>query len=477
MFSKRSLPLVLGMVLTLLLFGLGNPSTLSSGRAPADAVDSTDLAPVARTTSYPFSYGSVLREKDGSRVRYGVFKVGPGQFGVCLNTKLGAPNGDVVTRDRVPGMTVANSKRAMYIMNKYKPANHVQGRAMYRFVKTLLAERAYLDNRKHFDAQLNKLDGGKSIKLSNRWLAESKNHGLRSGVQVATTPVLPGGKANVTASAKAANGTPAVGREVTFTTSTNARIVGAAKARLNGRGTAGAVHQRLELGRVAVRARIGSPSSKKAHVTTPTSGRQALLVTGNFREYARGSTAYSKNLRAVTRYQCLTDCTGRGKASATVTVPGNTWPVRVAVVVDGKRVATKDVRAGTTGSATAVVKDGTRFAASYCYLDGIGGNCRTDWVITADKEVVCPEWAVANISMTKDCTKCEASVGMTAPADSPRTYKAYVSVNGTLVVNGETLVNGTEKRFALGNVPSGTRVQAWTTSMGVRMSLIDVTHN
>ncbi len=392
-----------------------------------------------------------------------------GKKGFCIDFGRHNPDGDGTTTllTTAPGMTAAETKRAEWISANYSTSAD----------KSVVANAALamwkLRNDKDFNTWYSWARSHNVITLARHnavlsMLAASNNHGPYT-MTVKVTPVHVGQAGTGTAVVKAANGKLAPGISIKVTSSSNIKVtsvngVAGVSGKTNSKGAISFKFTKLNTGTATFTATGTGAEYRSAMLTTPSLGRQRVLIG---RMYTFKATAsFNKSLGRPTMVAtCDTNCEGIATVKFTATNPTGSKMVKWTWRVTGTAVASLYVSGGTTGSKSVKLMDGDMVSAEYCYVNTAGGACVTPTVkLSGTQEVVCPGWV--KLAFTGDCP-CEGGVNfvftLTSPASSSRTYQAQVIKNGS-VVQTIDLVNGvatTTKPVALG---SGDRLRVQFTA-------------
>lgn len=418
-------------------------------------------APASASTASPV-VGMKLRGGPGHQTTvYAHIWQLDGKRGPCIDFGRTTPDSIDGTRtiSRVPGMTAEQSRQAFTLVQKYRgTSSNFTAAALALSVWKLRAD----DDFKTWYSWAKRTDavGPKLERRVNAMLAEAKSHGPYK-VNVKLQPVLKGqkgtGKVSVTDSrGKAARAMPV---RVKRTTKAAKLLTGA--GRTNSKGVATFTFKRTTTGKVGFRATVTGPSVKKALLSSPSDGRQRLLV-GGFRDSWSGSAEYSSSAGAPTfTTACDTDCDGQATVTVGYCNPArNATPIRWVGTVTGSKVVSMDVAPGKCAKEALRLTDGNVLEMKFCPLNKVGGRCTSPFVEKKRYEVVCPAWATATIRLACTC-KPDESGSVTFDAllpGNPRHYTGYVIIDNGTIVRPVPLEIGAAKTVDIGQIKSGTKI-------------------
>ncbi len=389
-----------------------------------------------------------------------------GKLGFCIDFGLHNPDGNGSSQllQIAPSMTAEETKQAEWISYNYAHSTSKLDVAVAAFATWKLRNDS--DFQVYFPwARSHGVINDAFNKRINDMITASKFHGpYKVAVKISAVHVgqIGAGSAVITA----ANNKPAPGVSVNLASTTSMKVISVngitgVRGKTNSRGAITYKFIRTNVGAATVYVNITASAYAKAMITSPSRGRQHVLI--GYAYTARGSARFDKILgKPAMVSTCDTNCDGLATVTFSAANSANskmvlwTWRDEASAPV-----ASLYVSGGTTGSTSAQLFDGTNITnGEYCYVNVKGGACVTPTIkLPGMQEVVCPGWV--RISSTVDCP-CEGGVSfkftLTAPTVGNRSDQAIVLKNG-LAVQTLDLVNGVPATTNPVLLGTGDRVQ------------------
>lgn len=375
--------------------------------------------------------------------------------GLCIQPRAGHPTsyGAGLVTKPLPGMTARQSADVKYATQTYaNTASPTIAAGLNLYVWKVQDEPS-------FRGELARLLRSPQLRdaaaWANRIAAEAPNHG----------PYAKGGSVQSGQYGKAVTGAlwfknaanrPAAGKKVELT----GRGITLAHrwARTDASGRVAFAGRVSTIGRYTVDGKLYSPTSSAVLMNTPSAGHQRTAIYTGAQETATVSVGnQGKTNGAKVRSDCGTNCHGSAPVDITKANECGGAPQRVFAVVNGRIVYSFDIAPCKTATKRITASDNSRVSAKVCYLDRMGGSCKTATVSTGNTIVVeCPPWPGAVVNIVCDCDKAASSVTFTGPAGS-RAYRGYVDVNGK--VTTVVIPNGGRVTVPVGSIAGRTTIK------------------
>jgi len=363
---------------------------------------------------------------------YAVKWFSDGKCGWCYRFGLHTPdsNGSRLA-SKIPGMTLEQSRRVWYVVNKHCDSTSNNLTAAVALVVWHFENSAAF--RTWFPwAKKNGHISDAVLKLYNRLLKESEQHGpYKMNVKFKGDKAEVGEPGQAVVAVKTAHGRPAKGRKLNLS-GANLRIVSKART-TDGHGKLAVRYVPTSTGRVKLGAVLTAPGIK-GYLSSPSSGNQALVLHGPAYKKSASASSLLKAPAPDVEVKCEKGC-----EKATVTMGGHNpkraKPLRYSMEVDGKVRAKLDLRPGAKKSLSRQLPDGSEVVIYACYLNKVGGKCVTPRDKVDRLTVFCPPWAKAElvVRVVMGCETCQSSTNSLqfwAPNKSIRYYTGRYKLDG-----------------------------------------------